>query len=190
LKAPATSNAGVALLDARSSTCVSVFIAVKTNQHNAEWVQRFRKIVVSFPEVVDFLPAERRCRLSDPCVVSDIRAYDDLYQRLIAKIDLHDVSSMIHHGTDQIDNRVAVGQCSIRSGRHEAQTARNSLVTSRTTAPRARLPERARDASGLMARCPRDMAFRPCPNSTGRRVAKESIACREFDRTPALRLTL
>jgi Lrp/AsnC family transcriptional regulator len=27
-------------------------------------------------------------------VVSDIRAYDDLYQRLIAKIDLHDVSSM------------------------------------------------------------------------------------------------
>jgi len=45
----------VALLDAeRLNLGVSVFIAVKTNQHNAEWVQRFRQIVVSLPEVVDF----------------------------------------------------------------------------------------------------------------------------------------
>ena len=45
----------VALLDAEKLNLgVSVFIAVKTNQHNAEWVQRFRKIVVGFPEVVDF----------------------------------------------------------------------------------------------------------------------------------------
>jgi Lrp/AsnC family transcriptional regulator len=45
----------VALLDAEKLNLgVSVFIAVRTNQHNAEWVQRFRKIVVGFPEVVDF----------------------------------------------------------------------------------------------------------------------------------------
>ena len=73
---------------------VSVYIAVKTNQHNAEWVQRFRKIVVSFPEVVDFYRLSGDVDYLIRAVVSDIRAYDDLYQRLIAKIDLHDVSSM------------------------------------------------------------------------------------------------
>jgi hypothetical protein len=45
----------VALLDPEKPNLgVSVFIAVKTNQHNAEWVDRFRKIVNSLPEVVDF----------------------------------------------------------------------------------------------------------------------------------------
>ena len=33
---------------------VSVFVAVRTNNHSAEWVDRFRNIVTSFPEVVDF----------------------------------------------------------------------------------------------------------------------------------------
>jgi Lrp/AsnC family transcriptional regulator len=85
----------VALLDAeRLNLGVSVFIAVKTNQHNAEWVQRFRQIVVSLPEVVDFYRLSGEVDYLIRAVVSDIRAYDDLYQRLIAKVDLHDVSSM------------------------------------------------------------------------------------------------
>jgi Lrp/AsnC family transcriptional regulator len=83
------------LLDAeRLNLGVSVFIAVKTNQHNAEWVQKFRKIVVGFPEVVDFYRLSGDVDYLIRAMVSDIRAYDDLYQRLIAKIDLHDVSSM------------------------------------------------------------------------------------------------
>jgi Lrp/AsnC family transcriptional regulator len=85
----------VALLDAEKLNLgVSVFIAVKTNQHNAEWVQKFRKIVTGFPEVVDFYRLSGDVDYLIRAVVSDIRAYDDLYQRLIAKIDLHDVSSM------------------------------------------------------------------------------------------------
>ena len=85
----------VALLDAEKLNLgVSVFIAVRTNQHNAEWAQKFRKIVVSFPEVVDFYRLSGDVDYLIRAVVSDIRAYDDLYQRLIAKIDLHDVSSM------------------------------------------------------------------------------------------------
>ena len=83
----------VALLDAEKLN-LGVIIAVKTNQHNAEWVQKFRKIVVGFPEVVDFYRLSGDVDYLIRAVVSDIRAYDDLYQRLIAKIDLHDVSSM------------------------------------------------------------------------------------------------
>ena len=70
-----------------------------------------RKIVVSFPEVVDFYRLSGDVDYLIRAVVSDIRAYDDLYQRLIAKIDLHDVSSMFTMERDQIDNRVAAGQC-------------------------------------------------------------------------------
>jgi Lrp/AsnC family transcriptional regulator len=102
---------------------VSVFIAVETNQHNAEWVQRFRKIVVSFPEVVDFYRLSGDVDYLIRAVASDIRAYDDLYQRLIAKIDLHDVSSMFT--MEQIKSTT---ELPTRPGRHEAQTARSSRL--------------------------------------------------------------
>ena len=85
----------VALLDPEKLNLgVSVFIAVKTNQHNAEWVDRFRKIVNSFPEVVDFFRLSGDVDYLIRAVVPDIRAYDELYRRLIEKIDLYDVSSM------------------------------------------------------------------------------------------------
>jgi DNA-binding Lrp family transcriptional regulator len=89
---------------------VSVFIAVKTNQHNAEWVQRFRKIVVSFPEVVGFYRLRGDVDYLIRAVVSDIRAYDDLYHRLIAKF-IFMTCRRCSPWTDQIDNRVAAGQC-------------------------------------------------------------------------------
>jgi Lrp/AsnC family transcriptional regulator len=50
--------------------------------------------VVGIPEVVDFYRLSGDADYLIRAVVSDIRAYDDLHQRLIAKIDLHDVSSM------------------------------------------------------------------------------------------------
>jgi Lrp/AsnC family transcriptional regulator len=85
----------VALLDPdKLNLGVSVFIAVRTNQHNAEWAERFRKVVISFPEVVDFFRLSGDVDYLIRAVVPDIAAYDDLYQRLIAKIDLYDVSSM------------------------------------------------------------------------------------------------
>jgi Lrp/AsnC family transcriptional regulator, cysteine-sensing transcriptional activator len=52
----------VALLDAeRLNLGVSVFIAVKTNQHNAEWVQNSGRSWLVFPRSWN-----RRRRLSDP----------------------------------------------------------------------------------------------------------------------------
>jgi Lrp/AsnC family transcriptional regulator len=85
----------VALLDPEKLNLgVSVFIAVRTNQHNASWVDRFRKIVNGFPEVVDFFRLSGDVDYLIRAVVPDIRAYDELYRRLIEKIDIYDVSSM------------------------------------------------------------------------------------------------
>jgi Lrp/AsnC family transcriptional regulator len=114
----------VALLDAEKLNLgVSVFIAVKTNQHNAEWVQKFRKIVVGFPEVVDFYRLSGDVDYLIRAVVSDIRAYDDLYQRLIAKIDLHDVSSMFTMEQIKSTTELPLTSAPTRPGRNESQTA-------------------------------------------------------------------
>jgi DNA-binding Lrp family transcriptional regulator len=44
-------------------------------------------------------------------VVPDIRAYDELYQRLIAKIDIYDVSSMFRDGADQVNDGASARLC-------------------------------------------------------------------------------
>jgi Lrp/AsnC family transcriptional regulator len=54
-------------------------------------------------------------------VVSDIRAYDDLYQRLIAKIDLHDVSSMFTMEQIKSTTELPLVNASTRPDRHEAR---------------------------------------------------------------------
>lgn len=85
----------VVLLDPEKlNVGVSVFVAIKTNQHSAQWVDQFRKVVASFPEVVDFFRLSGDVDYLMRVVVPDIRSYDAFYERLIAKIDLYDVSSM------------------------------------------------------------------------------------------------
>ncbi|MBU3070937.1 Lrp/AsnC family transcriptional regulator [Aestuariicella sp. G3-2] len=69
-----------------------VYIAVRTNQHNAAWSERFREVVAGIPEILEV------CRMSGDldylikAVVSDMPDYDRLYQQLI-QADLFDVSS-------------------------------------------------------------------------------------------------
>jgi Lrp/AsnC family transcriptional regulator len=117
----------VALLDAEKLNLgVSVFIAVKTNQHNAEWVDRFRKIVTGFPEVVDFFRLSGDVDYLIRAVLPDIRAYDELYQRLIAKIDLYDVSSMF--AMEQIKSTTELPLAYACTPRETARTARSAVA--------------------------------------------------------------
>ena len=119
----------VALLNAdKLNVGVSVFIAVKTNQHNAEWAQRFRKIVTSFPEVVDFFRLSGDVDYLIRAVVPDIRAYDELYQRLIAKIDIYDVSSMFAMEQIKSTTELPLVYASTPNGRGTSHTARHAAV--------------------------------------------------------------
>ena len=119
----------VALLDAEKLNLgVSVFIAVKTNQHNAEWAQRFRRIVTSFPEVVDFFRLSGDVDYLIRAVVPDIRAYDELYQRLIAKIDIYDVSSMFAMEQIKSTTELPLVYASTPGRRGGSQTARHAIV--------------------------------------------------------------
>lgn len=72
---------------------VTVFVAVKTNQHNEKWLAKFAEGVRAIPEVVEFYRMSGDTDYLLKIVAEDIEDYDRVYKRLIAVVDLHDVSS-------------------------------------------------------------------------------------------------
>ncbi|CZT35081.1 AsnC family transcriptional regulator [Rhizobium sp. PP-F2F-G38] len=84
----------VALLDpAKINTKVTVFVSIRTNAHSIEWLRRFSEVVGEFPEVVELYRMSGDVDYLLRVVVPDIAAYDAFYKRLIAKIEIRDVSS-------------------------------------------------------------------------------------------------
>lgn len=84
----------VAVLDPASVNAkVTVFVSIRTNSHNAEWLKRFSEVTSEFPEVVELYRMSGEIDYLLRVVVPDIAAYDRFYQRLINKIDITDVSS-------------------------------------------------------------------------------------------------
>ena len=85
----------VALLDRKAVNAhVTMFVAVRTAQHNAQWLTRFAKAVATFPEVMDCYRMSGEIDYLIRLALPDIEAYDAFYKRLIAKIELSDVTSM------------------------------------------------------------------------------------------------
>jgi Lrp/AsnC family transcriptional regulator len=85
----------VALLDRKAVNAgVTVFVAVRTAQHSAQWLARFAKAVATFPEVMDCYRMSGEIDYLIRLALPDIEAYDAFYKRLIAKIELSDVTSM------------------------------------------------------------------------------------------------
>ena len=84
----------VALLDPKKiNISVTAFVSITTNQHNDEWLRRFAEVIRDFPEVVEFYRMAGQVDYLLRVVVPDIEAFDGLYKRLIAKIDIADVST-------------------------------------------------------------------------------------------------
>ncbi len=84
----------VALLDrVQLNVGVTVFVSVRTNQHSVAWLEKFAAAVADLPEVVEFYRMSGEVDYLLRVVVPDIAAYDRLYKKLIAKIELSDVSS-------------------------------------------------------------------------------------------------
>jgi Lrp/AsnC family transcriptional regulator len=84
----------VALLDpVKLNVGVTVFVSVRTNQHNEKWARRFTAVVAAIPEIVEFYRMSGEIDYLLRVVVPDIRGYDAVYQRLIREVELSDVSS-------------------------------------------------------------------------------------------------
>ncbi len=84
----------VALLDGtKLGAGVTVFMAVKTNQHNAAWLERFRRAVNELPEIVEAYRLSGDTDYLLRLLVHDIRGFDAVYQKLIERVEFSDVSS-------------------------------------------------------------------------------------------------
>ena len=84
----------VVLLDAaRLNVGVTVFVSVKTSQHNPAWLERFARGVARIPEVVEFYRMSGDIDYLLRVVVPDIAGYDAVYKELIRVAELTDVSS-------------------------------------------------------------------------------------------------
>ncbi len=85
----------VAILDPEKvNVRVTVFVSIRTNMHTLEWLKRFSEVIAEFPEVVDFYRMSGDIDYLLRVVVPDIAAYDAFYKRLIARIEIRDVSSV------------------------------------------------------------------------------------------------
>jgi len=84
----------VALLDRKSvGVPVTVFVSLRTGFHSMDWLEKFSRVVADIPEIVEVYRMSGQVDYLLKIVVPDIAAYDAVYKRLIARIDLYDVSS-------------------------------------------------------------------------------------------------
>lgn len=84
----------VALLDAdRLGLPVTVFAAIRTQQHSAEWLRQFHDHIGGLPEVMECYRMAGDTDYLLRIVVADIAGYDAVYKRLIQVPGITDISS-------------------------------------------------------------------------------------------------
>ncbi|MCO5160879.1 MAG: Lrp/AsnC family transcriptional regulator [Mesorhizobium sp.] len=84
----------VALVEAEKiGLGLSVFILVRTSRHDPDWLKLFRDAVTSLPEITGVYRMSGDLDYILRARVADVKAYDRLYQRLISRVPLTDVSA-------------------------------------------------------------------------------------------------
>ena len=84
----------VALLDGKKiGMGMSVFVGIKTDQHNVDWLEQFAKSISALPQVVEFYRMSGEVDYMLRVVVPDMASYDVFYKKLISTVKLKDVSS-------------------------------------------------------------------------------------------------
>ncbi len=72
---------------------LTVYSAIRTHEHTADWFNRFYDMVSSMPNVMEVHRLSGDIDYLMRAVVPDMRSYDEMYKKMIAEIDLYDVSS-------------------------------------------------------------------------------------------------
>ena len=87
-------RANVALLNQRMiGADVTVFIAIKTGQHNMAWTEKFAFEMSDIPEIMEVYRMSGEVDYLLRAVVPSIAEFDHLYKKIISRIDLTDVTS-------------------------------------------------------------------------------------------------
>ena len=84
----------VCLLDRKKlGVDITVFVAIKTNKHELQWLEKFAANVRDIPEVVEFYRMSGDVDYLLKIVAPDIAGFDKIYKKLIRSAELFDVSS-------------------------------------------------------------------------------------------------
>ncbi len=84
----------VALLDPAQVGCpLTVMVMIRTNAHDAGWMDRFQSVLRSMPEVVGAYRMTGDLDYVLRVRVADVPAYDAFYKRLIGRVSVSDISA-------------------------------------------------------------------------------------------------
>ena len=72
---------------------LSAFIMIRTNRHEPEWIDAFNKAVQDIPEIVGVYRTSGDIDYIVRARIADMADYDRIYQSLIRKVSLSDVSA-------------------------------------------------------------------------------------------------
>jgi len=74
---------------------LTVFMMVRTRQHSRSWLDAFRREVLAIPNVIDMYRIAGEYDYILKVVAPDMNGFDQVYQRLISKLELENVTSLI-----------------------------------------------------------------------------------------------
>ena len=87
-------GAQVTLLNQRKlGLDLTVYSAIRTHEHTAEWFDGFHQTVTAMPNVMEVHRLSGDIDYLIRAVAPDMRSYDEMYKEMISKVDLYDVSS-------------------------------------------------------------------------------------------------
>ena len=72
---------------------LTVYAAIRTHEHTADWFSGFHRMVTNMPNVMEVHRLSGDIDYLIRAVAPDVRAYDEMYREMISKVDLYDVSS-------------------------------------------------------------------------------------------------
>ena len=83
---------------------LTVFVLLRTRHHSREWLDTFRNVVLSIPNIVDFYRIAGEYDYLLKVTAFDMNDFDKVYQQIIGKVELDAVTSYMTMET-LADNR-------------------------------------------------------------------------------------
>ena len=97
----------VAILDRkRMKLPTTVFVIVKTGQHQPEWLEKFRAAVIGIPEIVEAHRLTGNFDYILKIVLPDVEHYDVIYKRLVQRCEMFSVSGYISMETLKLETSI------------------------------------------------------------------------------------
>lgn len=84
----------------------TIYVLVKTSRHSAEWLDAFKSAVGAIPEIVEVHRLTGNVDYICKIVLPNVEHYDVVYKRLLARLELFEMSAYISMETLKSGTRI------------------------------------------------------------------------------------